>query len=527
MKKKLFSYSIFILDLLINAFSFLLIAWIKSGTHRILETYWRPFLVFLAIWLCISLFNHKYSIRKKINLHQLVSSIIVTNIYITSLVFFLILIFRILYLSRLVVFGTILTASALEVLLFSILYYAFRFHLENPDFSRTDFITKSPKLETIEEIETSELHIPITKYYASDFEEIQPDQSIVDKLSRRYLAEQPRLLEFLGNNLDLLKFSSSKTSIFDSGNYFNIEFLEPNSQQLFINLHKANDFRRLNKYFIKVNENLVMGGVFVFKAETITQRLAKFMGKYGLVFGRFLYLFDFIFRRIFPKITMLQGIYFAITKGLNRALSRTEIIGRLYFCGFEIINMQEIGGFMYFIMKKIKAPSSDPSPSYGPLIQLKRYGKDGIPIYVYKIRTMHPYSEYLHDYMSEKFGFGEKGKIENDFRITSWGRVLRQLWLDEIPQFYNLFKGDLRLVGVRPLSARFLREYPEDLRQLRFKFKPGCLPPYVAYRKQQVEEYFDAERRYFMEKEKHPFWTDVKVLFMAVFNILAGKIRSE
>ena len=84
----------------------------------------------------------------------------------------------------------------------------------------------------------------------------------------------------------------------------------------------------------------------------------------------------------------------------------------------------------------------------------------------------------------------------------------------------------MRLVGIRPLSNRFLKEYPEEMLKLRLKHKPGCLPPYVALRKQAVEEYIESERIYLTEKEKHPIFTDIKYFVWGTYNILANKIRS-
>lgn len=70
--------------------------------------------------------------------------------------------------------------------------------------------------------------------------------------------------------------------------------------------------------------------------------------------------------------------------------------------------------------------------------------------------TMHPYSEYLQRYVFEKNSLQEGGKIKDDFRVTYWGRIMRKLWIDELPMFINFFKGDLKLVGVRPLSTHYL-----------------------------------------------------------------------
>jgi lipopolysaccharide/colanic/teichoic acid biosynthesis glycosyltransferase len=157
---------------------------------------------------------------------------------------------------------------------------------------------------------------------------------------------------------------------------------------------------------------------------------------------------------------------------------------------------------------------------------MRRVGKNGHPIYVYKFRTMHPYSEYLQSYVTELNGYGENGKIMNDFRATIWGKFLRRYWLDELPQLLNVLKGEMKLVGIRPVSERFLNEYPDDLKQLRLKQKPGCVPPYVALKKQKVEEYIETERTYLAEKAKHPWRTDIKYFFWAIYNIVTNKIRS-
>ena len=65
---------------------------------------------------------------------------------------------------------------------------------------------------------------------------------------------------------------------------------------------------------------------------------------------------------------------------------------------------------------------------------MKKIGRYGKPIVVYKIRTMYPYSEYLQDFVLSLSGYSEIGKPAEDFRVTSWGRILRKYWLDELPQ---------------------------------------------------------------------------------------------
>ena len=71
--------------------------------------------------------------------------------------------------------------------------------------------------------------------------------------------------------------------------------------------------------------------------------------------------------------------------------------------------------------------------------------------------------------MLSKHGFGTSGKIKDDFRMTRWAKIFRKYWLDELPMLINLIKGDVKLVGVRPLSKHYLSLYSEELIQKRFK----------------------------------------------------------
>jgi lipopolysaccharide/colanic/teichoic acid biosynthesis glycosyltransferase len=293
-----------------------------------------------------------------------------------------------------------------------------------------------------------------------------------------------------------------------------------------VNLKKVNDIRRVNKFFEEVNGHLADGAMYVGAVEVSEQRKARILRKFPNAIATFFYMFDFIFRRVLPKLNLTKGFYFFVTDGRNRVMSKSEVLGRLVACGFEIENLKSIGETLYFVARKVKVPSYDLKPSYGPLFKMKRIGKNGKIIQVYKFRTMHPYSEYLQDYVIRTNGYQDIGKPADDFRITTWGKFLRKYWLDELPQLINVARGEMKLVGIRPVSTRFLNEFPEDIRELRLKQKPGCVPAYVSLLKQSVDGFIEAESIYLREKIKHPYTTDIKYLVKAVFNILSNKIRS-
>jgi lipopolysaccharide/colanic/teichoic acid biosynthesis glycosyltransferase len=331
------------------------------------------------------------------------------------------------------------------------------------------------------------------------------------------------LYRFLENHSDPL---SEKTYILSTTNDFNITNY-PKSLDCVINLTKINNIRRINKFFEKVNSRLSIGDTYIICVETIKARKKRHSLGNIPVIKNLWFALEFIFLRVFPKVWGLKKIYFLITRGRNRLLSKAEAMGRLVSCGFEIKATGSFYGKTYIVSKKIKEPEFNMQVSYGPIFKMNRLGKGGKVIGIYKFRTMHPYAEYLQDYVLKLNGYGESGKPKDDFRLTPWGRILRRYWMDELPQLLNVLKGDLKLVGVRPISSRYFQDIPLDLQEMRMKVKPGCIPPYVSLgRKGDVGSVLQAEREYLQRKITNPYTTDLKFFFKAIFNIVFQRKRS-
>lgn len=292
-------------------------------------------------------------------------------------------------------------------------------------------------------------------------------------------------------------------------------------------LDKINDFRMINKHLEDVNSRLPNGGLLMGCFETFQSKAEKqFINKIPVI-NHLAAGLVFLFKRVCPKLPYIKKLYFFITKGKGRLLSKAESLGRLVSCGFDIVDYKAIEGIHYFVAKKVKDPAYDMSPSYGPFFRMRRIGKGGKIIRVFKFRTMHPYSEYLQDYILRMNGYSETGKPANDFRLVPWGKFLRKYWLDELPQLINLIKGDLKLVGCRPVSERYFQDIPEEIQELRLTQKPGCIPPYVALnRSGSVESVLEAERQYLQDKLKNPYFTDTKYFFKAIYNIIVKQKRS-
>jgi len=289
-----------------------------------------------------------------------------------------------------------------------------------------------------------------------------------------------------------------------------------------------NNQRYLNRYLISVNKKLETGGFLIGSFETARKRHDLYYKKgYPHWFARLLYGIDFFWHRMCPKMKLTKKLYFLLNRNVKRALPRMEVMGRLYFCGFELYKEIYIGDFYFFIAKKVKNPSTDEHPSYSPLITLKRVGKDGKIINVYKFRTMYAYSEYLQKSMYESNNLEKGGKISDDFRISGWGAIMRKYWIDEWPMFINVLKGEMAIIGVRPLSLHYFSLYSPELQQLRIKFKPGMLPPFYADNPETLEEIQASEMRYLKAYEKHKFRTKWVYFWKIMKNIFVKHRHSK
>lgn len=328
------------------------------------------------------------------------------------------------------------------------------------------------------------------------------------------------ITEFTGN-----EFESSL--ILKTNNVFNIETIEPNSYNVIVNLNKINDINGINRFFSTTNSKLPLHGIFIGCVETYIQRKHRLLKKYPFFIAQVYIFLDFIFKRIFPKLVLTRSLYFFLTAGRSRVLSKAEALGRIVFNGFDIIELKEIGNLTYFACKKTVRTIPEKIPSFGIFFKMKRIGKNNKLITVYKIRTMHPYAEYIQSYIFDNNNLRDGGKIKDDYRITSWGKIFRKLWIDELPMAINFLKGEVKLVGVRPLSQHYLSLYNDELKQKRILAKPGLIPPFYADLPVTLNDIMKSEINYLNLYQKNPIKTDIVYLFRAVKNILFKNARTN
>jgi len=116
--------------------------------------------------------------------------------------------------------------------------------------------------------------------------------------------------------------------------------------------------------------------------------------------------------------------------------------------------------------------------SRGPIFFLQeRIGKNNIPFKCIKFRTMYPEAkDILQNLLKKDYKikreFEETHKIKNDPRITPIGKLLRKTSLDELPQFINVLRNEMSIIGPRPIVKAEKKKYGKNLRKV-LKIKPG------------------------------------------------------
>lgn len=150
----------------------------------------------------------------------------------------------------------------------------------------------------------------------------------------------------------------------------------------------------------------------------------------------------------------------------------------------------------------------------------KRIGKNGKEIYIYKFRTMvENAQEVMKTFTPEQMKeFKENYKLANDPRITKVGNFLRKSSLDELPQLLNILKGDLSIIGPRPIIEEELERYGEK-KTLFLSVTPG-LTGYWAANGRSCTSYEDRMKMELYYVENISFKLDMKVFFKTVISVI-------
>jgi len=181
--------------------------------------------------------------------------------------------------------------------------------------------------------------------------------------------------------------------------------------------------------------------------------------------------------------------------------------------------------FMVIIAFAIKLTDKGPI-----LFKQKRPGLNGRDFYLYKFRTMYVNNEeilqkYLESNPRAREEWKKYRKLKGyDPRVTPIGRILRKFSLDELPQFFNVLKGDMSVVGPRPYLRKEFEDYniPEKVIKKLLSVKPGItgLWQIKARNEATFEERIKMDLEYI---DKQSFLLDLKIVLKTIWVMLTGK----
>lgn len=152
-----------------------------------------------------------------------------------------------------------------------------------------------------------------------------------------------------------------------------------------------------------------------------------------------------------------------------------------------------------------------------------RVGENGKEIGIYKFRSMKMNADRLEDILTEEQleEYHREFKIRNDPRITRIGRFLRSTSLDELPQLINILKGEMSIVGPRPIVEEELSNYTKPQIKRLLSVKPGLTGYWQAYARNNAR--YDSGQRQKMELyyvENAGLLLDVKIILMTVVSVI-------
>ncbi len=158
----------------------------------------------------------------------------------------------------------------------------------------------------------------------------------------------------------------------------------------------------------------------------------------------------------------------------------------------------------------------------GAIYRQKRVGLNGKRFYLYKFRTMVVDAEQQKHALLELHKMsGPVFKVKNDPRVTQFGKFLRRTSLDELPQFFNVLKGDMSIVGPRPHIQAEVDLYTEEQRE-RLQIKPGitCIWQVSGRHKHSFEKWMELDLEYI---RTWSCWGDVFLILRTIWVVFQGE----
>lgn len=210
--------------------------------------------------------------------------------------------------------------------------------------------------------------------------------------------------------------------------------------------------------------------------------------------------------------------YSVITYCMNRSSYKRLSIKRFMDIVGGLVGLVLTGIITLFLAPAIKLDS--PGPIF---FSQTRIGKNGRRFKIYKFRSMYiDAEERLKDLQDQNEMSGLMFKMENDPRITKVGAFIRKTSLDEFPQFLNVLKGDMSLVGTRPPTESEFEQYNEHYRR-RLSMTPGLTGLWQISGRSDIQDFDEVVKLDLQYIDNWSLTEDIKILLKTVYVVLFGK----
>jgi len=212
------------------------------------------------------------------------------------------------------------------------------------------------------------------------------------------------------------------------------------------------------------------------------------------------------------------GKYAVVTFARNVISTRQLIMKRLLDIAGALVGMVILGVATILVAPAIKLES--PGPVF---FGQTRIGKNGRRFTFYKFRSMYQDAEQRKkELMAKNEVHGLMFKMENDPRITKVGRFIRKTSIDELPQFWNILKGDMSLVGTRPPTVDEFERY-EAKHKCRLSMTPGLTGLWQVSGRSDIKDFDEVVQLDMQYIDNWSILKDIKILLLTVGIVITGK----
>ena len=212
------------------------------------------------------------------------------------------------------------------------------------------------------------------------------------------------------------------------------------------------------------------------------------------------------------------GNYSVITYTRFQSSYKRMLIKRVMDIAGGLVGMLITLLFYPFVALAIKIDSPGPV-----LFSQVRIGLNGRRFKIYKFRSMYLDAEERKKELEKQNEMqGLMFKMENDPRITKVGKFIRKTSIDELPQFFNVLKGDMSLVGTRPPTADEFEKYNQYYRR-RISMTPGLTGMWQVSGRSEIENFDDVVKYDLEYIDNWSLMLDIKILLKTVWVVVAGR----